>query len=364
MKKIKILMILILSLCCLLTSCGGFFAEESLDIASINSTVLEDGSTQIVISYTDEEIAPTTFIIPKGVQGESGNGIKNVTYDKSPDGKNTIVTLEFTDPTMDAVTISLPNGVSIDKIDGKKDPITEETNITIYYSDGTKSNPISIPKGEKGEDGISIIGISQRINSDNSVTLTLEMSKGDNVIVEIPAPQQGQDGRGIKDIVTIPDGDKYIMTITYTDDTSTDLEFARPNKWFSESSQPTVIDGINGDLWFDLAHQVIYVKQNNKWTEVIDFGKVVDDTYEVTFNLNDSTTAKASMPSGSLINYQIPCGSYFKASGFNIPVPTRNGYEFVGWCTAKIPTTVNGYFNDLTVVQADLTLYAIWEEVK
>ena len=190
------------------------------------------------------------------------------------------------------------------------------------------------------------------------------MSEGDNVIVEIPAPQQGEDGRGIKDIVSIPDGDKYVMTITYTDDTSTDLEFARPNKWFSESSEPTILDGINGDLWYDLAHQVIYVKQNNKWEEVIDFGKVIDDSYEVSFNLNDTSSSKASMPAGSLLNYQIPCGTYFQASGFAIPIPTRSGYNFVGWCTARIPNQVSGYFNDLTVVQSDLTLYAIWEEVK
>lgn len=365
MKKIKLLFtIVIIGFCFLITSCGGFFAEETLEISSINSVVLEDGSTQIVISYTDEEIAPTTFVIPKGVKGESGNGIKNVTYEKSADGKNTIVNFEFTEPSVDPVSIALPNGVSIDRIDGKKDPITEETNITIYYSDGTKSAPISIPKGEKGDDGISIIGISQRINRDYSVTLTLQMSEGDNVIVEIPAPQQGQDGRGIKDIVSIPSGDKYVMTITYTDDTTTDLEFARPNKWFSESSAPTILDGINGDLWFDLAHQVIFVKQNNKWEEVIDFGNVIDDTYEVSFNLNDSSDAKASMPAGSLLNYQIPCGTYFNASGFTIPIPSRPGYTFKGWCTARIPTQVNGYFTDLTVVQADLVLYAIWEEVK
>ena len=363
MKKINILLIIMISMFCLLTSCGGFFQEQSLEISSINSIILEDGSTQVVISYTDEEIAPTTFIIPKGVKGDAGNGIKNVSYDKSLDGKNTIVIIEFTDPEITPVSINLPNGVSIDKIDGKKDPMTEETNLIIYYSDGSKSEPISIPKGEKGKDGISIIGISQRINRDYSVTLTLQMSEGDNVIVEIPAPQQGADGRGIKDIVSIPSGDKYVMTITYTDDTSKDLEFARPNKWFSESSEPTIIDGINGDLWYDLAHQVIYVKQNNKWQEVIDFGKVVDSTYEVTFNLNDSTINKASMPSGSLLNYQISCGTYFQASGFQIPIPTRNGFEFVGWCTSRIPTQVTGYFNDLTIVQSDLVLYAIWKEI-
>ena len=61
--------------------------------------------------------------------------------------------------------------------------------------------------------------------------------------------------------------------------------------------------------------------------------------------------------------YQIPHGSYFAAQeGYTIPIPTRNGYDFVGWYTTKTITPTSGKFTDLTPVMADLTLYAIWEK--
>ena len=79
------------------------------------------------------------------------------------------------------------------------------------------------------------------------------------------------------------------------------------------------------------------------------------------FDLNDSADAPASMPLGTLFTYEIVGGNYFKASGYEIPVPTREGYIFAGWYTVKIPTDVNGALTDLTAVFSDLTLYAKWE---
>lgn len=358
----KILLILLLSFCFLLTGCGAFFGEdEVLQMESLETRTLEDGSTEITIKYTDEEIKPTVFIIPKGETGIDGNGIRTLNTYKSEDGKSTVVHIEFTHGN-EPVEFNIPNGISIDTIETKKDEQTEETFITVVYSDGSKSDPISVPKGEKGDRGISIVGITQKINRDNSVTLTLEMSEGDPVKVEIPAPVNGKDGRGIAEIVSVPNGDTYVMTIKFTDDTEQELVFARPNRWFSESSGPKLEDGINGDLWYDLAHQIIYVKQNNKWNMVMNFNNVVDLTYDVTFDLNDSSDEPANMPAGSLITYPIEAGTYFTASGYPIPEPTRVGYTFIGWYTVKVPTAVNGAFTDLTPVQADLTLYAIWEK--
>lgn len=358
--NLKLLLIFVISFCFLLTGCGAFFGEEEvLQMESLETRTLADGSTEITIKYTDEEIKPTVFIIPKGETGADGNGIRTFDTFKSEDGESTVVHIEFTYG-IEPVEFNIPNGVSIDTIETKKNDKTGETFLTVVYSDGSKSDPISVPKGEKGDRGISIVGITQKINRDNSVTLTLEMSEGEPVRVEIPAPIDGKDGRGIKEIVSIPNGDTYVMTIKFTDDTEQELEFARPNRWFSESSGPKLEDGINGDLWYDLAHQIIYVKQNNKWNMVMNFNNVVDLTYDVTFDLNDTSEEPANMPAGSLITYQIEAGTYFSASGYQIPVPTRDGYTFLGWYTVKVPTAVNGPFTDLTPVQADLTLYAVW----
>ena len=365
--KIKFLIMLILSFCLLLTGCGGFFQEETVEIASIDSVVLNDGSTQVIITYVDPEMKPTTFIIPKGEAGQTGNGIKNITYEQSDDGGRTVVTIEFTDETVEPKVIAIPNGKSILDIVTDVDPETLDTKLTIVYSDGSIEDPIIVPAGVQGVDGIGIQEVKQRINRDFSVTLTLVLTNGEEVLVEIPAPVQGEDGIGIKDIVSVPNGDTYTMIITFDDEAETtkELEFARPNKWFSEMGAPTPDDGIDGDLWYDLAHQTISIKENGSWGEVLNFNITEPDPFSVKFNLNDNDgEQKAGMPTGAKMSYSIPAGKYFAASNYQIPIPVRPGYEFLGWCTSPHKTPVNGYFTDLTVVQADITLYAIWEIIE
>ena len=273
MKKLfkKIMLFLLIGSCSLtFSSCFGF-GEEALQINTITTVTLENGDIQVIITYTDEDVKPTTFVVPKGTAGEDGkdgNGIKEITYSQSEDKQNTIVNIAFTQQGVNPVDVIVPNGVSVTGIDQTFDEETQLTTLIVNFSDGTKSDPILIPKGEQGEDGISIIGIEQKINRDLSVTLTLKMSEGEDVEVKIPAPIQGEDGRGIKDIVSIPSGDTYTMIITFDDDTTQELEFARPNRWFSELAAPTSEDGIDGDLWYDLQRQIIYIKQDGRWIVV------------------------------------------------------------------------------------------------
>ncbi len=343
-----------------LSSCFGFFEEEVLQIANITTTTLENGNIQVKIIYSDEEIAPTTFVIPKGNEGDigkTGNGIKEVTTSKNEEGNGSIITITYTDETMEPTILNVSDGVSIKNIESSLNEEKEEYEMNIILTDGTTFGPLIIPKGK---DGNSILGIKQQINIDNSVTLTIKTSNGEDYIVQIPAPQQGEDGRGIKEIVSVPNGDQYVMTITYTDDTTQVLEFARPNKWFSEIAMPSNEDGINGDLWYDLAHNTIYVKQNDKWNKVIDLSQNVEETFTVRFDLNDNNEAPANMPAGSLLTYEIESSTYFASSGYSIPVPAREGYQFEGWYTVKNPTAINGKFTDLTPVCGDLTLYANW----
>lgn len=365
--KIKFLIILILTFCLLLTGCGGFFAEDTVEINSITTETLEDGSTKVTITYVDPEMTPTTFTIPKGETGKTGNGIKDIKYTQSDDGGRTVVTIEFTDETIEPKIVAIPNGLSIVNIVTEVDPETLDTKLTIVYSDGSAEEPIIVPAGVQGTDGIGILEIQQRINRDYSVTLTLIMTNGDEIPVEIPAPVQGKDGIGIKDIVSIPNGDMYKMIITFDDEfeTKKELEFARPNKWFSESGVPSdEEDGIDGDLWYDLAHQKIYLKENGKWDVTMDFGLTEPEPFKVIFDLNDEDGEDASMPAGAKLSYDIPAGQYFAATKYKeVPNPTRPGYKFLGWCTSPECTPTNGYFTNFTYVYSDLTLYAIWEKI-
>lgn len=363
MKKFLCICSLLLSFL-LILGCASFVGndDEVLQISDIKSQLLDNGDILITISYLDESQKPTTFTVPKGKQGETGIGIKEVLTSEKNDGNTKVITIVYTDSLIQPTVVELNNGLSILNIQTVFDDVTNNTSMILEYSDGTVSEPIILPKGDNGKDGLGIVEIKQRVNRDFSVTLTIVMSNEEEVQVTIPAPQKGEDGLGIKDIVSVPNGDKYIMTITYTDDTVKELEFARPNKWFSEMSIPSSDDGINGDLWYDLAHNVIYVKQNNKWNKIIDLSITTSQTYTIRFELNDSNDEPASLPVGSLFTYEIVSGHYFKDSGYDIPIPTRNGYSFKGWYTVKVPTVVNGAFTDLTPVFSDLILFAIWEE--
>ena len=349
-----------------LTSCFGF-GEEALQINTITTVTLENGDIQVIITYTDEDVKPTTFVVPKGTAGEDGkdgNGIKEITYSQSEDKQNTIVNIAFTQQGVNPVDVVVPNGVSVTGIDQSFDEETQLTTLIVNFSDGTKSEPILIPKGEKGDAGISVLGIEQFLNDDLSMILTFKMSDGNDVFVNIPAPQKGEDGRGIKDIISIPSGDSYTMVITYDDDTTQELEFARPNRWFSEMAKPTIADGIDGDLWYDTAHQIIYIKQNGRWIETMNFNDTQEEIipYTVTFNLNDTLEEPANMPTGTFLEYEINPNMNFYSSGYEIPIPTREGYEFAGWYTTKLVTNVNGNFTDLTYVMSNMTLYASWIE--
>ena len=70
--------------------------------------------------------------------------------------------------------------------------------------------------------------------------------------------------------------------------------------------------------------------------------------------------------------FEVIKGSYFRGGEYNnpeIPVPTREGYEFIGWYRyEKLPTNFNPYihmpFNDFSVVAEDaLHLYAQWKKI-
>ena len=372
MKRLfkKLLLSLLIGSCSLtFSSCFGF-GDEAMEISSITTVTLENGDIQVIITYVDEDTKPTTFVVPKGDSGEDGkdgNGIKEITYTQSEDKQTTLVNITFTQDNVDPVEVKVPNGVSVTGIDQSFDEETQLTTLIVNFSDGTKSDPILIPKGEKGDDGkdgISVIGIEQFLNEDKSLSLTFKFSDGNDVYATIPAPQKGEDGRGIKDIVSIPSGDTYTMVITYDDDTTQELEFARPNRWFSEMAKPTKDDGIDGDFWYDTAHQIIYIKQNGRWIETMNFNDTQEEIipYTVTFNLNDTLEEPANMPTGTFLEYEINPNMNFYSSGYEVPIPTREGYEFAGWYTTKLVTNVNGNFTDLTYVMSNMTLYASWIE--
>jgi len=384
MKKIfkgMLLSLLLISSSASLSGCFGF-GDEAMEISSITTVTLENGDIQVIITYVDEDTKPTTFVVPKGDSGEDGkdgNGIKEITYTQSEDKQTTLVNIAFTQENVDPVEVKVPNGVSVTGIDQTFDEETQLTTLIVNFSDGTKSDPILIPKGEKGdkgEDGISVLGMEQQINRDYSVTLTFKMSDGNDVVVEIPAPQKGEDGENGKDgreisaIVSRFDKelDKYVYTVTYNDESTTEFEVERQNKWFTEDYKPTKDDGINGDLWYDVNAQIIYIKESNSWKEAINFEILQQESYTVRFELNDSKKEPGEMPN-TILKYEefdeLEKGTCFASERITVPVPTREGYEFIGWYATKDKLNPTyGAFTDMTPIMSDLVLYARWVKIE
>ena len=352
-----------------LSSCGGFVMDEALEIESIDYELMEDGRTKVTISYTDSLSDPAIFYIPKGengADGVNGNGIKKITSRMSEDLKNTIIRIEFTSDTMAPVEVMVANGVSVEQITSSFDEASGNTSLIIKYSNGDESDPIIIPKGEKGDNGIGIMKYEAILNDDGSQKLIFTYTDGNTSICEIPAPQKGdagKDGNYIAAITAYEDDEKYYITFVFNEGEPKILEFSRPEKpntWLSGNDVPQNYLGKEGDYYFDTLHKAIYTKTQGNWVVVVDLDDN-DESYVVAFNLNDNDGGvEAKLPDGARSQYFVGRGKYFATENYIVPLPTREGYSFGGWYTTKTPNINNGAFTDLTPVFANLTLYAKW----
>lgn len=368
LKKIKkFLIFLVIPLAISLLSSCSFFntVDEGYLIKSIETFECEDGSTKVTITYDDEDQEPIVFYIPKGVKGEDGvegNGIASI-ENKGIDstGSYTIMEITYTDTSMESTEFKIPNGVSIRTIESDYNEKTGLVSIVVFLSNGEYMQ-FEVPRGKDGEEGNGINGYTIITNEDKSVEITFSFTKSDPFVITIPAPQKGEEGRGISFIASSETSDQYIITINYTDGTSETLNFNRPadpNTWYTGQGVPDSSYGKNGDYWFDTNGKNIYGKSGGKWVLIHSFSDS-GDSYDIEFKLNDSKAYPASMYGETI--YTVDRGSYFAASGYSIPIPTRAGFDFVGWYTTANPGPTNGAFTDLTPVFSDLTLYAKWVE--
>lgn len=350
----------------LLSGCGFVIEDEPLQIAGITTQVLDDGQTMVVITYTSEEYQPTIFYLPKGENGEDGKdgtGIASFDYKEDNYG-NYDVTIKFTDESVEDVKLKLTNGVSISTISTKKNEETGETEMTLFYSDGSSSDPIVLPKGDKGEDGRGIASYEQKTNEDGSSVILYTFTDGSEFECKIPAPEKGEDGKGIAAIVSSQTETEYVLIISYTDNSTPQVvRFDKPSMWLFGTTAPNDInDGKNGDFYYDTSKNTIYLKKDGTWVAQTDF-KDVDTKYTVTFDLNADDAV--FLPGfGFDSSYIFVNGDTFYSTQRSVPIPYRNGYTFVGWYTSENPSVTHGTFTDLTPVISDMTLYAAWEKTE
>ena len=339
----------------LLNACS-FFRNNDNEAVGIKEVLVDyddEGNAVITINYTDKHKQPVTFTLPKGTDGEIGNGIKKIDYKQDEYGATT-VTISFTKESMEPVSFVLQPGKSISDVVFDTD---DEGNTLIIFidSDGNELSPITVFKGDSGEQGVGIVSIIPDYHDDGSTTLTISLSDQTNYEVEVPAPKEG---RGIDSIISRKEGTSVFLVINYTDGASDEISFEATPNWETGYSRPGDSEGYDGDYYFDIAHDIIYIKENGVWNVAVDFSTNAQ-AYNVTFDLNDTNTEPATIVTGAR-SYVLSRGETFYSSNYTLPVATRIGYTFSGWSTSKTPNVTNGLFTDLTPVLSDMTLYAIW----
>lgn len=349
-----------------LASCGLMGTQESLYIESVTAVPQEDGSILVTITFTDEDMKPVTFNVPKGDTGEQGPqgvGIASVESAPSEDGKDLVITVTYTDSTLEPSVWEIPNANSIENFSSSYDAETGNTTVTITTSDG-EDHTFIVPKGK---DGVGIASVTQTEEESGDIVITITYTDVTIPPTEIRLPyKNGKDGRGIESIVAGVDPFKgaYMMTITYTDGETENLEFPMPERgtrWFSGNGGP----GYNseaevGDYFFDLTNFVIYRYESLGWTVVVDLkGGTSQQKCIVTFDVatNGGTMLWEGVPYMEVApNTCLP----------NIPLASKEGCRFIGWYTSPYGPELDptcGKLTKLTIITTSMTVYACFEEL-
>ena len=369
-RKLSIFLCGLTMLCT--TSCSMFSYDDSYSIQTVQTKQLENGDTEVTISFTDEDIKPVTFTIPKGDKGEEGKkgtGIANIESTLSEDKKNTIVTVTFTDASIPSETFTIPNGVSISSIDTSYDEETLTTTITISTSDGeTKS--FAIKDGKDGKDGVGIASITSEVNEAGDLIITITYTDPDKSPSKITFPYRngtdGKDGRGIQSISSTERKTEYVLTVTYTDGTSEEFAFLKPssNEWFGGEGAPDNNDNRRakeGDYYFDRSTYKIYRHNGTSFMEWVDLANVNQALSDITITF-DATTNGGKISDINKRVIKIKSGRTIPATDFPSAIAPE-GKTFKGWYTSNLGPTnpISGRVTDVTPLFQDMTLYAYYE---
>lgn len=378
MKKIitGILLVCMIFCTCALSACGSFFGTDDLFIEDISYQELDDGSIEVTISYLDNVQEDLVFVIPKGDTGTSVEKFEPV-YDED-DPSLVIGANVYLDDGSDPTFVPIPKGS--DGKDGKE--IIEVTTafdetlgfdvfVFVFNDESTFVSTIQVPQGDPGVGITEIKYLDENGNSllDENGNLLVTILLSDETSYQIAIPK-GDTGAGIRNIVTADVYEdatyKKRITIFYTDDREeTVIDMPIANQWYCSGGTPGSTLGRINDYYFDSDTSTIYLKTGEKdWTPLA----TIDNQeleYNINFCLNSPADAVATLNGSAedVVYRGFKRGTYFwQNEGYtSIPVPSCDGYTFMGWFLEKQPTVNCAQFTDLTPIFSELTLYAKWE---
>lgn len=354
-----------------LSSCSNSFfgGDESLQIKDVTHVYdSESGNTIVTITFMDEDTDPVTFLIPRGISGKDGVSIKDVTSRMTSDGKSIELHISYSDGTIPDTVISVPvlQGKGIKEVEVNKDDLGNTT-IQFTYTDDTKGDVITIPKGDDGNgiESFDVVGPDKDGVTNITVTLT------DGTVKEFSV-QNGRDGVSISSIAYSAeksDNKRYALVVTYSDGYEETVYLDRPQttRWYTGATNPDEDNTANhnaqeGDFYLNKLNGYVYLRnQDGTWTFLFGmkndgsssglevYHTVFFDPKEGKIN-NEDGIFMASVLDGRTIALE------------NIPSPSYEGHKFVGWYT-DLNNVNAGRFTDMTPVFDDLRLYAKYEAI-
>lgn len=337
------------------SSACSFFAGGGTTVSDVSCVLLEDGRTQITVTYSDGTLSPSVFYLPQ----KEPNGIYAVTSAPNPEGTATLITVTYTDPDREPSVFELPNGKYISEVVSATDSSGNVT-LTLRFSDGSESEQIVLQSGRNGSNGDTITDISTNSLPDGSRKIVITLSSGAQYGFTVPAAEKGEDGKGLLRIETDPaltaaDPDGIWLNVVYTDGTSERMEIPKNNVWRNGAGTPSGSLGNVGDYYVDTTGcKVFYKQSSSEWTVVMDFSQYSEEYHTVRFIVDAETGLELNA-------LPIQHGKYFYGTA-ELPTPSKSGYEFLGWFTGADDSVNSGRFTDLTVVLCDMTLYAHWRQ--
>lgn len=386
MKKFAfILIVLCLIATTLLCGCSSFAWSDDGEVNSIekiDKVIDSEGKVLIEIHYTNSDRIDK-IPLPEG------NGIANIEYQDNEEEKVTEVTITYTSGNVSQLKIPFgkdgENGYSMDTVVLDKS-LKDEPFLVFYSTDdnGTQLERgrinISELKGKDGIDGINGVGFesfdffNDEIGSGVQITFT---EKFEPITYYFSYN---------KDISIELSGDNYVITIANRPDPNDPEAFCdyqivtlpRLPTWLKGASYPNDEKGIVGDFYFDTKHQVIFTKvgydendvYSGEWVVIAELNTKKSTFFTITFNAGNGTISgydpyKTSDDSkNEYVLNNIPYNSYFVDCNYgNIPVPTLEGYEFVGWYRSVQPVANEAPFTDFTLITSDITLNARWNRI-
>lgn len=406
MRKIFPIIALLVAMCFILTGCGSFVDwgdEETKQIDYIDSHTDSNGVVYMDIHYVGQD-TPDSIPLPSGTDGTS------ISFDAKydPDNRKTIVTVSFSNGTADRV-FEISDGQSISNVT----IVNELGQDYLYFWCGTKpvgSIPLDYIKGKDGATWLTgTTAPSESIGKDgdfylNTAKFDVYLKKNDlwttvgnltGVGIDKIETYESADGNGLKITYTDPtwkpttvicpgivdinlnlsnDKKQFVFEVVLsngivdengvTQTFSKEFAIARFPQWDSGTNWPTSTDGIVGDFYFYEPTQTILQKKDTGWKTIISFSELLNqenETVQITFDANGGqmNITGYTKPTSKYTMNGVSKGSFVHAD--SIPIPTRDGYTFMGWYTTPNPNPlVNGMFTDMVPVSQDITLYAHW----